>query len=81
MSVEDLTDLAEDELLARLTVLADDLDDLNGQRDDLYARRLELFLAGRRRTEPIKHRALGEAARVSDVAVINAVNAALKQGA
>lgn len=66
-----LAGLSEEQLLAELSDVADEIDLINAQRDRLYAERRALFAEGRRREPPIGTRILGAAARVSDVLVTN----------
>ena len=66
--------LTDDNILAELARLADEIERVNADRDALYARRRELFVEGRRREPPIGTKTLGAAARCSDVLVSNTVN-------
>jgi hypothetical protein len=67
--VPDRDDVAE-ELLAELTAMADQLEQLELDRDRLYARRRELYVRGREMTPPISGAAMARAARVSDAALV-----------
>lgn len=67
--MSDWSSLSDDELLGALAELADEIDAINADRDEAYAKRKALFAEGRRREPPIGTRILGAAARVSDVLV------------
>lgn len=70
--------MSDDELLAKLAELADQIDAANTERDRLYAERKALFVEGRRRVPPIGTRILGNAARVSDVLITQQTAGAAK---
>jgi hypothetical protein len=70
--------LTEAELLAELGALAEEIQHVNDERDRLYARRRDLFIAGRRMDPPIGTKELGAAAGCSDVLVTNTVRKGAK---
>lgn len=71
-----LARLGNDELLAVLTATADDLDEAQRRLDAGYDLRLLIFQAGRERDVKVTQRAMGDAARVSEPAVIQALKKA-----
>ncbi len=71
----------DDELLAELKLVGDEIVELKARRPVLYARRLALWMEGRRRVPPIKLKALGDAASTSDVDVSVALGKVAKQKA
>lgn len=75
-----MSDHAEDraDLLTELDRIADELDEVEGQRADLYARRTSVFQRGRAMDPPITQRELAEHARVTDAAVIQVLRKAAK---
>lgn len=66
------------ELLAELRALAEEIQTVNDERDRLYARRRDLFIAGRSMDPPIGTKELGAAAGVSDVLITNTVKKGAK---
>lgn len=68
--------MSNDELLAVLAATADDLDAAQRRLDAGYELRLAIFQAGRERDVKVTQRAMGDAARVSEPAVIQALKKA-----
>jgi hypothetical protein len=60
----------EESMLGELAAMADQLEQLELDRDRLYARRRELYMRGREMTPPISGAAMARAARVSDAALV-----------
>lgn len=69
----ELADMDDAELVAEIGKLADKIDHDKAILEHDYEVRRAMFREGRRREPPIVQRVLAEAARVSDVAVVNAV--------
>lgn len=72
------TDQERAELLAELDTVADELDQVEASRSELYARRTGIFQRGRAMDPPITQRELAEHARVTDAAVIQVLRKAAK---
>lgn len=73
-----MSDQERAELLAELDAIADQLDQVEGQRAELYARRTSVFQRARAMDPPITQRELAEHARVTDAAVIQVLRKAAK---
>lgn len=69
----DLDALTDDQALALLGRVAADLEASQARVTALFELRLEIYKAARRRTPPITQVRLADAARVSEVAVIQAI--------
>lgn len=70
---EALGDLPTDVLLDALGKLADAIAAIEAERDELYAYRLAVYRAGRARSPQVTNRAMADRARVTEVAVIQAM--------
>jgi len=75
-----MSDQDRTELLAELDAIADQLDQVEEQRADLYARRTSVFQRARAMDPPITQRELAEHARVTDAAVIQVLRKAARAG-
>lgn len=71
-----LAKLDNDTLVAVLGATAEDLEATQARLDQGYALRLAIFQAGRDRPVKVTQRAMGDAARVSEPAVIQALKKA-----
>ena len=59
-----------DSLLGELAAMADQLEQLEADRERLYSRRRELYVRGREMVPPISGASMARAARVSDAALV-----------
>ncbi len=60
----------EESILGELSAMADQLEQLEADRERLYTRRRELYVRGREMAPPISGASMARAARVSDAALV-----------
>lgn len=70
---------SRDTLLTELEAVAAELEQAESERTDLYAKRLAIYQEARALQPPVTQRELAERAKVTEVAVIQALRKAARQ--
>ncbi len=68
-----------EQLLAELDTVAAELEQAEAERTELYAKRLAIYQEARALDPPVTQRELAERAKVTEVAVIQALRKAARQ--